>query len=105
MATVLIIDDQASILQSMEVFFQLRSWKIHTAPNGRKGLALAAKVRPDLVVLDIRLPDMNGLKVLEELKAHAPEVEVFMITAHQDMESTIQAIKLGVFDYIHKPID
>jgi len=105
MATVLIIDDQSSILQSMEVFFQLRSWKVHTAPNGRKGLALAKRVHPDLVVLDIRLPDINGLKVLEELRAHDPEGEVIMITAHQDMESTIQAIKLGAFDYIHKPID
>ena len=105
MATVLIIDDQPSILQSMEVFFQLRSWKVHIAPNGRKGLALAKKVHPDLVILDIRLPDVIGLKVLEELKAHAPEVEGIMITAHQDMETTIQAIKLGAFDYIHKPID
>jgi two-component system response regulator AtoC len=89
----------------MEVFFQIRSWDVHTAPNGKKGLALAKKVRPDLVVLDIRLPDINGLKVLEELRGHDPEGEVIMITAHQDMESTIQAIKLGAFDYVHKPID
>lgn len=105
MATVLIIDDQSSILQSMEVFFQLRAWKVHTAPNGRKGIALARKTRPDLVVLDIRLPDIDGLKVLEELRAHDPETQVIMITAHQDMESTIQAIKLGAFDYLHKPLD
>lgn len=105
MATVLIIDDQFSILQSMEVFFQIRSWKVHTAPDGRKGIALARKLRPDLVVLDIRLPDLDGLKVLGELRAHAPELQVIMITAHQDMESTIQAIKLGAFDYLHKPLD
>lgn len=105
MATVLIIDDQSSILQSMEVFFQLRSWEVLTAPNGRKGIALARKGRPDLVVLDIRLPDIDGLKVLEELRAHDPETQVIMITAHQDMESTIQAIKLGAFDYLHKPLD
>jgi len=53
-ASVLVIDDQPSILQSMEVFFQLRSWKVHTAPDGKRGIALARKVRPDLVVLDIR---------------------------------------------------
>ncbi len=103
--SVLVIDDQPSILQSMEVFFQLRAWKVHTAPNGRKGIALARKVRPDLVVLDIRLPDIDGLEVLKELRSRVPEAEVIMITAHQDMESTIQAIKSGAFDYLHKPID
>lgn len=105
MAQVLIIDDQASIVQSMEVFFHLRSWEVTSAMTGRKGIALARKVRPALVVLDIRLPDMNGLEVLEELRALLPETEVIMITAHQDMESTIQAIKLGAFDYLHKPLD
>jgi two-component system response regulator AtoC len=104
-ASVLIIDDQPSILQSMEVFFQMRSWKVHTAPDGKRGIALARKVRPDLVVLDIRLPDIDGLDVLKELRSRAPDAEVIMITAHQDMESTIQAIKSGAFDYLHKPID
>lgn len=103
--SVLVIDDQASILQSMEVFFHLRAWEVHTAINGRKGIALAKKVRPALVVLDIRLPDIDGLDVLKELRSLVPETEVIMITAHQDMESTIQAIKLGAFDYLHKPID
>jgi two-component system response regulator AtoC len=103
--SVLVIDDQSSILQSMEVFFQLRGWKVHTAINGRKGIALARKVRPALVVLDIRLPDIDGLEVLKELRTLVPEAEVIMITAHQDMESTIQAIKSGAFDYLHKPID
>jgi two-component system response regulator AtoC len=103
--SVLVIDDQSSILQSMEVFFQLRGWKVHTAINGRKGIGLARKVRPALVVLDIRLPDLSGLEVLKELRAQVPEAEVIMITAHQDMESTIQAIKSGAFDYLHKPVD
>ena len=103
--SVLVIDDQASILQSMEVFFQLRAWEVHTAINGQKGIALAKKVQPALVVLDIRLPDIDGLDVLKELRSLVPETEVIMITAHQDMESTIQAIKLGAFGYLHKPVD
>jgi len=100
-----IIDDEPSILQSMEVFFQLRGWKVHTALNGRKGIELAKRVRPALVVLDIKLPDINGLEVLKELRLLLPESEVVMITAHQDMESTIQAIKSGAFDYLHKPMN
>lgn len=103
--SVLVIDDQASILHSMEVFFQLREWEVYTAINGRNGLALAKKLQPTLVVLDIRLPDIDGLDVLKELRCLVPETEVIMITAHQDMESTIQAIKLGAFDYLHKPVD
>lgn len=104
-SSAVIIDDELSILQSMEVFFQLRGWKVHTAINGRKGIALAKKVRPALVVLDIKLPDINGLEVLKELRLLLPETEVIMITAHQDMESTIQAIKSGAFDYLHKPMN
>jgi two-component system response regulator AtoC len=103
--SVLVIDDQVSILQSMEVFFELRDWEFHTAGTGREGVAAARRRRPSLILLDIRLPDRSGLEVLEELRTAVPEAEVIMITAYQDMESTIQAIKLGAFDYLHKPID
>lgn len=102
---VLIIDDQKSIRESMKIFFSLRGWRVETAERGFEGLDLAKKFKPDLVILDIRLPDTNGLKVLENLRIPFPHVKVIMITAYQDMESTIQAIKLGAFDYLHKPID
>jgi len=102
---VIVIDDQPSIRESMEMFFSLRGWKVHTAINGREGLSLIKRIRPLLVVLDIRLPDMSGLEVLEQVADRFPEIHVIAITAYQSMESTIQAIKLGAFDYIHKPID
>lgn len=104
-SSVLVIDDQPSILESMEMFFTLRGWDVYTAINGTEGLQLAQEVRPSLVMLDIRLPGMSGLDVLKHLRAHLPETHVIMITAYQSMDSTIQAIKLGAFDYIHKPID
>jgi two-component system response regulator AtoC len=103
--TVVVVDDQSSILESMEVYFGLRGWQVHTAASGRRGLELARKLKPALVVLDIRLPDQSGLEVLAELGDLQPDTQVIMITAHQDMEGTIQAIKLGAFDYLHKPID
>jgi two-component system response regulator AtoC len=102
---VIVIDDQPSIRESMEMFFSLRGWKVHTAVNGREGLALIERIRPLLVVLDIRLPDISGLEVLEKVAYRFPEIHVIAITAYQSMESTIQTIKLGAFDYIHKPID
>lgn len=102
---VCIIDDQSSILESMEMFFRLRSWEVYTAANGPDGLKIVEEVRPSLVILDIRLPGMSGLEVLAQLRSRFPELQVIVITAFQSMESTIQAIKLGAFDYLHKPID
>ncbi|MGC8605874.1 MAG: sigma-54-dependent transcriptional regulator, partial [Desulfomonilaceae bacterium] len=102
---VLVIDDQPSILESMEAFFNLRGWKAYTALTGQEGLRLAVDVNPSLVVLDLRLPGMSGLDVLKELRIQLPDAQVIMITAYQDMETTIEATRLGAFDYIHKPID
>lgn len=73
--------------------------------TGPEGLRLAGKVNPSLVVLDLRLPGMSGMEVLEQLRTRFPDTQVIMVTAYQDMETTIQATKLGAFDYIHKPID
>lgn len=101
----LVIDDQLSILESMKFFFNLRGWQVETAATGRQGLDMAKRMEPDLVVLDIKLPDLGGLAVLEKLRADLPETQVIMITAHQDMENTISSIKLGAYDFIHKPID
>ena len=101
----LVIDDQISILESMEIFFRMRQWGIYTAATGQEGLRLIQERNPQLVILDLRLPDMNGLQVLEIIKHKFPETHVIMVTAYQDMESTIQAIKLGAFDYLHKPIN
>ncbi len=102
---VCIIDDQSSILESMEILFRMRNWDVYTATNGPDGIGLVEEVRPSLVILDIRLPGMGGLEVLEKLRGKFPKLQVIVITAFQSMESTIQAIKLGAFDYLHKPID
>lgn len=89
----------------MEMFFKIRNWEVYTASNGPDGIRLVEQVQPFLVVLDLRLPGMNGLEVLEKLRGTFPGLQVVVITAFQNMESTIQAIKLGAFDYLHKPID
>jgi two-component system response regulator AtoC len=104
-SNVLIIDDQPSILESMKVFFVQRDWEVHTSEEGLKGLAMARKLKPRLVILDIKLPDIDGLVVLEKIKKELPQVQVIIVTAYQDMENTIASIKMGAFDFIHKPID
>lgn len=104
-ARVLVIDDQASLLDSMRVFFELRGWEVFTASTGQDGLNKARSVFPSLVILDLRLPDVDGQTVLEQLRREMPATQVIVVTAFQDMENTIHCIKLGAFDFIHKPVD
>ncbi|HOJ13556.1 MAG TPA: sigma-54 dependent transcriptional regulator [Deltaproteobacteria bacterium] len=105
MAKVLVIDDDSSIRETLEMYLSEEGYEVYTAPTGTDGLNTFARVTPDVVFLDIRLPDVNGFLILEDLKEEDENVKVIMITAHHDMESTIKAMKEGAFDYIHKPID
>jgi len=105
MHRVLVIDDQTSLLDSMRIFFELRGWEVFTASRGLDGLNMARSVFPSLVILDLRLPDTNGQNILEQLRREMPATQVIVVTAFQDMENTIACIKLGAFDFIHKPID
>ncbi|MFH0730292.1 MAG: sigma-54 dependent transcriptional regulator [Pseudomonadota bacterium] len=102
---VLIIDDQASLLDSLRFFFEQRGWEVFCSVTGREGLKMVRSLQPSLVILDIRLPDIDGQNILEQLRKEMPAIQVIMITAFQDMENTIRCIKLGAFDFIHKPID
>ena len=105
MANILIIDDEHSILQALEIFLNRKGHRTYSAPNGTKGLALFSRHCPDIVILDIRLPDQDGLEILHHIRQKNCLAKVIMITAFQDMETTIQAMKDGAFDYIHKPLD
>lgn len=105
MAKILVIDDEHSILETLEMFLSEKGHTVYTAPTGDDGLALFARHQPDLVILDIRLPDRDGLDILSQIQHSASPAKVIMITAFQDMETTIQAMKHGAYDYIHKPLD
>jgi two-component system response regulator AtoC len=105
MAKVLIIDDEVSILESLEMFFSEKDHTVYSAATAEEGLDLFWQCLPEIVFLDIRLPDMNGLDVLSRMMSGSDPVKVVMITAYHDMETTIEAMKRGAFDYIHKPLD
>ena len=105
MAKILIVDDEQSILESLEMFFSEKGHTVSLADNGDDALTAIRAKRPDLVILDVRLPDVSGLDVLRLVQAEAAPPKVIMITAYQDMNNTIEAMKLGAFDYIHKPLD
>lgn len=105
MAKILVIDDDKSISESLELYLSEEGYEIITANTGTEGLNKALQMSPDIVILDIRLPDIDGFTVLEDLKEDNEDAKVIMITAHHDMETTIRAMKEGAFDYIHKPIN
>ncbi|MFZ7112155.1 MAG: sigma-54-dependent transcriptional regulator [Desulfatiglandales bacterium] len=105
MANILIVDDECSILESLEMFLTEKGHTVSKASTGQEGIALFHQKDPDIVVLDIRLPDLNGLDMLSRLQSKGCAAKVIMMTAFHDMETTIQAMKRGAYDYIHKPLD
>ena len=105
MSNILIIDDEHSILETLEMFVSEKGHTAHTADSGQKGLDQYDRCDPDVVILDIRLPDVSGFELLCDIQRRENPAKVIMITAFQDMETTIKAMKLGAYDYIHKPLD
>jgi len=102
---VLIIDDEEGIRSVLADLFTELGCEAAQAEDGKSGLKAALSGRFDLVLLDLSLPGLDGLGVLRELKASVPDVPVVMITGYASMESAIEAMKLGAYDYITKPFD
>lgn len=104
MANVLIIDDEQSILETLEIFFGKKGHTVYTALTGNEGLTLFYRYKPDVVILDIRLPDLNGTEVLDRIQEDECPAKVIMITSYQDMKTAVQTMKKGAYDYIKKPL-
>lgn len=105
MAKILVVDDEPSILETLDMFLSEAGHHVIRAYSGSQGLLLFENHKPDIVILDIRLPDSNGLDILSEMRHKNSRAKIIMITAYHDMETTIEAMKRGGFDYIHKPLD
>jgi two-component system response regulator AtoC len=101
----LIIDDEANLCRELSLFFRSKGFDTYTALSKAEGLRNFREVHPHYVICDVRLPDGDGLSILSEVCRIDPEVYVIMITAYQDMETTISAMQHGAFDYIDKPFD
>jgi len=102
---VLVIDDEDSICRVLRKHLQEKGYEATTALNAGDGLAALAGYLPQVVILDIRLPDTDGLTLLRRLRERYPETFVIIITAFGDMETTIAAMQQGAYDYLRKPID
>jgi two-component system NtrC family response regulator len=103
--SVIIIDDEEAQVQSLKSFLTKRSYTVFTANEGEKALKIAQENTIDIVLTDFQMPGWNGLTVLREMKNLNPEIDVVVMTAFGTIESAVQIMKAGAFDYLIKPID
>jgi len=102
---ILIVEDEVNALQALTAILTDEGFAVSGASRGTDGLDLALKLEPDLILLDIRLPDLDGLTILERLRAGYSNAAVIIMTAETSSSNAIRATKLGAFDYIAKPIN
>jgi len=102
--SVLIVDDEPSIVQSLKGLLSDEGFEVLTAPNGYEALKVIENDSPDLVLLDIWMPGIDGIETLKEIKANNPYIQVIIITGHGNVETAVKATKLGAFDLIEKPL-
>ncbi|HKI78845.1 MAG TPA: sigma-54 dependent transcriptional regulator [Ignavibacteriaceae bacterium] len=102
---ILVIDDDASTRESLEIFLTQIGFSVFLASNGKEGLNYFIAHDPDIVLTDIKMPELNGIELLKKIKTINPKSLIIMITAVGEMDSIILAMQLGAYDYIEKPID
>lgn len=106
MDKILIIDDDSSTRESLMTYLNEQGEYEASAANcGNRGIEMVKRINPAVVILDIKMPDKNGLDVLKEIKEYDEVIQVIMITAFDDMNSTITAMQRGAYDYLEKPVD
>jgi DNA-binding NtrC family response regulator len=100
---VLVIDDEQIVLDSIRKILKEEDYEIDASLSGREGLDRAIKEQYDVVLTDIRMPDIGGMRVLRDIKRAKPSLPVVMITGYATVQSAVQAMKLGAMDYLEKP--
>ncbi len=105
MNSILIIEDDKAIVDITRMILEHDGYKIDHAYNGKDGLEKYKKINPDVVLLDIRMPKMDGIEVLQEIKKIDTDSIVVMISGHGNIETAVQTTKLGAYDFISKPFD
>ena len=103
--SVLLVDDEVEFLQTMLKRMRKRNMDVTGAKSGEEALEFLSKNPVDVVVLDVRMPGMDGIEALREIKRRHPSIEVVMLTGHANMEVAIEGMELGAFDYLMKPIN
>jgi two-component system nitrogen regulation response regulator NtrX len=103
--TICIVDDEPAILNSLSSILEDEGYQVIVATNGIEGLKVVRSDSPDLVLLDIWMPEMDGLETLKRLRSQFPGILVVMMSGHGSIETAVKATKLGAYDYLEKPLD
>ncbi len=101
--SILVVDDEQRLVDEIEEFLKNKNFRVFSATHPDKALELVKKQTPDIAILDIRMPGMSGLELLQQIKKTAPVTEVIMISGHGDMNTVIDAMRKGAVDYFAKP--
>ena len=101
--TIVVIDDDRTIQATLSAVLPRHGYDVRVGPNASQGKKRVAEVKPDLVLLDLGLPDADGLDVLRELKAEHPDLPVIVLTANDSLANAIESIKQGAFHFLSKP--
>nr|WP_320016696.1 response regulator [uncultured Desulfobacter sp.] len=102
---ILIVDDEKDFVEMFSLRLTRQGEKVSVAYSGQEALDLLEKTKIDVVILDIRMPGMDGIETLKKIKAAYPLVEVIMLTGHGSTETAVEGMKAGAFDYLMKPAD
>lgn len=105
MAKVLLIDDEKSIRKTLREILEYEGYEVDEASDGAEGLKKIKDAPYDVILLDIKMPKMDGMEVLEKAVAHVSDVPIIMISGHGTLETAVEAVKKGAFDYVSKPPD
>jgi DNA-binding NtrC family response regulator len=105
MGKILVIDDERPIRRTLCEILEFEKFEVDQAENGEEGLIMAQKKEYDVILCDIKMPKMDGIEVLEKIKELEHDSTIVMISGHGTIETAVDALKKGAFDYIPKPPD
>ena len=105
MKKILIVDDESGIVEEVKSFFEEEGYEVYAADTGKDGIDLIARIKPDLVLIDMKLPDMSGLNVVKAAKATSPKTKIIVNTGYVDQNVIDEAERLGRDAFLQKPFN
>ena len=105
MVKILVVDDEIEACNALKEFLEVKGYEVYTAQDGKTALDQIQELRPHLVLLDMIMPGMHGIEVLQEIKKTDPEIGVIMVTVVTDEAQAKKTLEFGAYDYITKPVD
>lgn len=103
--TILIVDDQKGVRRLLEELFKMEGWNVYTASDGIEAVSQVQAINPDIVLMDMKMPNMNGLESSQQILALYPDMRIIMMTAYGEMDVVKKALEVGVRRCITKPFD